>query len=209
MQTVGEILRNERVLKKLSLSQIEKVIKIREKFLILIEENKFDQFSSQTILKGFIKNYASYLGLNVSEIMAFYRRQSSDNSQITVKKNDILGQRFRITPRSFTYLSIATLLGLFFLFLIFQYFQFANAPYLNITNPPENLVVRTDEINVTGETDPDANLSINDQPVSLSSDGKFSVKVPLSLGLNALTIKSTNKFQKSTVKLRHLRLEGN
>ena len=208
MQTVGDILITKRLEKKLTLTQIEKATKIREKFLVLIEENKLNHFSSQTILKGFIRNYAAFLGLNTSEIMAFYRRQSDDNSHPVTPKVDFFRQQFRFTPKTFTIISVGGLLGLFFFFLIFQYWQFTSAPFLTINSPLENVVVKNEEVEVSGQTDPDAILSINEQPVAIDQKGNFNIKVPLSAGLNILTIKSINKFQKSSIKVRHLRLES-
>jgi len=207
MITVGEILRNKRLERKLTLSQIEKSTKIREKFLYLIENNEFDKFSSQTVLRGFIKNYATLLGLPIPEIMAFYRRQSDEKFIVLTPKESEVKSGFAITPRIFTLSSIGIALSLFFLFLIYQYWQFVSAPPLIIDRPPENTVFQTDEVEIAGKTDPDAMLTINDQPVKVSETGSFTVKIPLSAGLNTLTFKASNKYQKTTTKLRHLRLE--
>jgi hypothetical protein len=86
--------------------------------------------------------------------------------------------------------------------------QYASAPLLQITKPSENMIVKTNEIEVEGKTDPAATLTLNDQNVQTDESGKFSLKAPLSLGLNTLTFKATNKFSKTTTKVRHLRLEG-
>lgn len=208
MITVGELLKNKRLEKKLTLSQVEKTTRIRVKFLEWIENNQFDLFSSQITLKGFIKNYASYLNISDDEVMAFYRRQSEDYKIPTVAKEEISSNKFRLTPKIFTISSVCALLAMFFLFLVYQYWQYSSAPMLSISQPVDNIVVKVDEIETNGTIDPQATLTINDQLVATNEDGKFSTKIPLTPGLNTLTYKATNKFEKNTTKLRHLRLES-
>jgi cytoskeletal protein RodZ len=64
----GNILRNKREEKKLSLEQAALETNIRIQFLQAIEEDRMGAISSQAQLRGFIRLYASYLGLNPLEI---------------------------------------------------------------------------------------------------------------------------------------------
>ena len=56
MKTVGQILRETRVAKGLTLEQIEKETKIRKRFLVGIEADDFREMPSQAYAKGFVKN---------------------------------------------------------------------------------------------------------------------------------------------------------
>jgi cytoskeletal protein RodZ len=60
MKTVGQILQNRRIEKKLSIEDVEKLTKIRRKFVQAIESDSFTSIPSQTYTKGFIKNYAQF-----------------------------------------------------------------------------------------------------------------------------------------------------
>ena len=75
MLTTGEILKKARIEKGLEFDEIEKVLKIRKKFLIALEDNDWDKLPSLPYIKGFIKNYSSLLGLKPEEMVAIFRRQ--------------------------------------------------------------------------------------------------------------------------------------
>lgn len=206
MVTVGEIIREKRLEKKLTLEQVEKTTKIRTRFLDLIENNEFSRFESQPTLKGFIRNYASFLGLSIAEIMAFYRRQSETEESLLPSKPQI-GTGFRLTPQVFTALATVILLLVFAGFLVSQYLAFSGVPALMIDTPADNSVSQTSEINVTGKTDADSAISINDQQIRTGENGQFKTTVPLTAGLNKITIKAVNKFQKTNTVVRRVRLE--
>ena len=91
----------------------------------------------------------------------------------------------------------------------FSYWQFAGNPILVVSSPVNNLVMTQDSVEVVGKTDPGAKLLINNEPVSILENGSFDVKVPLSPGINTLTIVASNKFGKQTTLVRNLRLESN
>lgn len=207
MTTVGEILKNARIKKNLDLVAVEKITRIRLKFLLALENNEFEKLPPGTFAKGFIKNYAAHLGLPVDETLAFYRRQVNEE-KITVlpKKRATIG-RFSLTPQFFTISSIGALLIIFFAYLIFSYFQFAGTPSLILSSPNNNSVVKEDQIELIGKTDPEATLFINDQAVSVTENGSFDVKVPLQPGINSLTIKAVNKYKRQTTIIRNIRLE--
>jgi len=64
----GQLLRNKREEKQLSLEQAALETNIRIQFLQAIEEDRMGAISSQAQLRGFIRLYASYLGVNPLEI---------------------------------------------------------------------------------------------------------------------------------------------
>ncbi len=65
----GQLLRSKREEKKLTLEQAALETNIRIQFLQAIEEDRMGAISSQAQLRGFIRLYASYLGLNPLEIL--------------------------------------------------------------------------------------------------------------------------------------------
>lgn len=73
METVGELLRAEREKKGLSIKEIESAISIRALYINAIEEGNYSIVPGEVYLKGFIRNYANYLGLNGQEVVASYR----------------------------------------------------------------------------------------------------------------------------------------
>jgi len=79
LQTVGEILRTERLKRGLSIKNVESAISIRALYLDAIEEGNYSIIPGEVYLKGFIRNYATFLELNSQQIMKVYRESQERN----------------------------------------------------------------------------------------------------------------------------------
>jgi hypothetical protein len=64
MFELGSSLREARTRRQISIAQVEQATKIRGKYLRALEEEQFDMLPSQTYVKGFLRTYADYLGLD-------------------------------------------------------------------------------------------------------------------------------------------------
>lgn len=208
MTTVGEILHAARLHKRLTIEQAEKTTRIRGKFLDAMERNQFDKLPPGTFARGFLKNYASYLGLPVDDTLAFYRRQfSEEKAKVLPDSSSAPKKGLAITPQLITLASIGILLLFFFGYLAYSYFRFAGAPVLNVDSPKNNSVVTSEEIEVAGKTNADAAIRINDQEVTVMENGEFKTKLVLQPGLNTIKITATNRFKREATVTRNLRLE--
>jgi cytoskeleton protein RodZ len=61
---IGNSLREARYRQQLEFSEIEQATKIRARYLQALEEESFDALPAQAYVKGFLRNYAEYLGLD-------------------------------------------------------------------------------------------------------------------------------------------------
>jgi cytoskeletal protein RodZ len=73
MPELGEILRQAREAKGLSLAQVEKAIKIRSTYLQALEDGQYELLPAAVYIKGFLKNYAQFLGLDPQEVLSLYQ----------------------------------------------------------------------------------------------------------------------------------------
>jgi hypothetical protein len=64
MFEIGSSLREARTRQDLDFPQIEAATKIRGKYLRALEDESFTQLPAQTYVKGFLRTYAEYLGLD-------------------------------------------------------------------------------------------------------------------------------------------------
>src|SRR5215211_7361633 len=64
MFEIGTSLREARLRQSLDFPEIEQVTKIRAKYLRALEDEQFDVLPAQTYVKGFLRSYAEYLGLD-------------------------------------------------------------------------------------------------------------------------------------------------
>lgn len=69
-KTVGSKLKKARIKKSLSIELIAEETYIRKRFLIALEEGNFSQLPSAAQVRGFLRTYADYLGLDSNELLA-------------------------------------------------------------------------------------------------------------------------------------------
>ena len=70
MPTVAEQLRAGRDAKKLTIQQVADATKIRTDHIRALEEGNFNVFSAPVYIRGFVRNYATQLKLDVPQVMA-------------------------------------------------------------------------------------------------------------------------------------------
>jgi cytoskeleton protein RodZ len=64
MFEIGSSLREARLRQGLDFPELEQATKIRAKYLRALEDEQFDLLPAQTYVKGFLRGYAEYLGLD-------------------------------------------------------------------------------------------------------------------------------------------------
>ncbi len=203
MKTVGQILKEERAKKNLTLEEIEQATKIRKKILQSLENGDWKSLPSTTFVKGLIKNYGRYLGLDQNELIAFYRREFDEKKEVKkiVQTGKVKTGGFRLTPQLVTtsIIGVAVLLVVGYLFI--QYQSFTGPPLLEVTEPKDNTKANSSEVNLVGRTWEDSVLKVNGEEVQFSPGGTFSLPVGLNPGVNVITVTAANRFGKiSTVK---------
>jgi cytoskeleton protein RodZ len=74
---IGATLREARKRRKIDLSQVEAATRIRARYLRAIESEDWDLLPGDVYARGFIRTYASYLGLDGERLADDYRRSSA------------------------------------------------------------------------------------------------------------------------------------
>lgn len=70
MGEVGDRLRQAREAKGLTLEQVEEITRIRRRYIQALEEEDYGQLPGEVFVRGFLRNYATVLGLDAQEILA-------------------------------------------------------------------------------------------------------------------------------------------
>ena len=82
MFQIGESLREARTRRGFTAADVHKAIRIRERYLTALEEERWDMLPGEAYTKGFLRTYADYLGLNgqlyVDEYNARVARHEDD-----------------------------------------------------------------------------------------------------------------------------------
>ena len=202
MRTVGQVLKEERERKFFSLDEIEKATKIRKELLSALEEGLYQKLPPQTFVQGFIKNYGKFLGLNTEKLLAVYRREFSEGKNppkiLESFSNPLDKRKFKITPAKALGSAILILIIIFFAYLWFQYRFLVVAPFLDVQVPIDQQSVSEAAVTVSGRTDTEAKVTINNQEIQVDSSGKFSQEIKLSDNVNSIVIVATSKSGKET-----------
>jgi cytoskeletal protein RodZ len=78
---IGNTLREARVRRNLTLQQVEEDIKIRVKYVQAMENEDWDVMPGVTYVKGFLRTYSTYLGLDPDVIIDEFRSRGMVPSQ--------------------------------------------------------------------------------------------------------------------------------
>jgi hypothetical protein len=73
---VGERLRDAREIRGIDLFRAERDTKIRSKYLAALEEGDFTDLPGDVYTRGFLRNYATYLGLDADEVEEEWRNEA-------------------------------------------------------------------------------------------------------------------------------------
>jgi Helix-turn-helix domain/RodZ C-terminal domain len=139
---IGNSLREARYRQQLELTEIEQATKIRARYLRALEEESFDVLPAPTYVKGFLRTYADYLGLDgqlyVDEYNSRYGVGEEEPREPVVARRSVAQQRHRRLERRGVLLALAGIGALFAL--VIAAWKFSG----NNNNPiPPNLPTTT------------------------------------------------------------------
>lgn len=80
MGNIGDMLRKTRETKGLSLQQVEEETNMRWKYIEALEEENYDVIPGQAYVKGFLRNYSAFLGLNPEEMLEHFKAKYEKES---------------------------------------------------------------------------------------------------------------------------------
>ncbi len=114
MFEIGSTLREARVRRNLTLQQVEEDTKIRVKYVQAMENEDFDLIPSPTYVKGFLRTYSEYLGLDPRMILDEYRTRFMPHEETEpFAGSSALGRPRRPRRRSnLAFIAVAALLVL-------------------------------------------------------------------------------------------------
>ncbi len=206
MKTVGEYLKQARVKKRFSQEKIAEETKIKEEFISSIEREDWEALPEFPVVVGFVKGIVKVLKINERQAVALLRRDYPPKVLPVNPKPDV-SRTFTWTPR-LTFVAGIVVIALIVLgYLGFQYSSFINPPKLVIYRPHEEEVIKERKLMVIGETDPDATLKVNNQPVLIEEDGRFEVEIEIFEGTEEIIIKSVSRSGKETIVQRKIKPE--
>lgn len=211
MKTVGEILKESREKKGLSLLEIERATKIKERALSYLEKNEFAKIAEGTIVKGFIKNYAEYLGLPSSGVLAIFRRDFIEDKKGQIIPRGVYeplnNPKIAWTPKATVIVSLIVLFLAIGFYFFFQFLGFFGSPFLTVSKPQPGERVKIDKIKIVGKTNTDNLVLVNNEMALVTNDGSFEKNVSLLNGENRIQIEAISRRGKKVTEIREVFFE--
>ena len=199
--SLPERLYSARERKGVDLYRAERDTKIRARYLGALERGDYKELPGAVYTKGFLRNYALYLGLDPDEVLDHWRRErgeSRDAAPVIAVPRPITAPRPGLTfSPSIIVLAFLTVFVLAFgAYLALQVMRFAKPPSIAVTDPA-SAVIDVDDATTTytlrGTTLAGATVSIatpgrDPQQVSAGPDGDWTADVELRRGRNQFDV---------------------
>lgn len=195
MNTIGQILKDARTRKGVTLKSLEKETKIKKEFILRIENNDWQNLPDFPVVSGFVKNISESLGVSVDNANAVLRRDYPPKKMAISPKPDI-DNKFKWTPRITFFAGISMLVILVLSYLVFEYFRFMKPPDINIDEPKENQLLTDTKVLVKGSTTTDSILTVNNQPVILDQNGGFETSIEINKDTKEIVFKVVSRSGK-------------
>lgn len=193
-----------------NLDEISDVLKINKAYLKGLEDGNWDIFPAEVYIKGFLKNYAKYLGIDEDRALRTYRRERYVDEEVKVMDHgqkdvrDLNFRSFKLTKTSVTVFTALVSLVVIILFFTYQVFVVQQKPPLEITEPlsaqantGEDIKYDTtdDKITIEGKIGVGDTLFLNGEQVFTLGLSQFQIAdLKLESGENKLELESKNQF---------------
>ncbi|HUQ42238.1 MAG TPA: RodZ domain-containing protein [Candidatus Limnocylindrales bacterium] len=198
MAPLGESLRAQREKRGITLDQASVDTRIREKFLKALEDDDLRSLLGAVYTKGFLRNYAEYLGLNPDELVVRFHQDRGMPSEPNRKYEAFkpIGRRSLVfTPAVFIPVAVLATIVLFVGYLYYQFTSFAVAPALDVTDPATDAIAQDAAYVVKGHTVATGRVTIRVFPGPLTladihpaADGSFTAPLTLTAGPNHIEV---------------------
>jgi hypothetical protein len=199
---VGETLQAARERKGVDLYRAERDTKIRLRYLSALEDSDYDELPAPVYVKGFLRNYAIYLGLDPDEVLDRWHdemEQMRTATRVAVAPPPMPivepgGRRVTITPGMFVAGLIVMVIVAFFGYVAIQFLRFAEETPVALTYPANVFSeIEADSIVVEGTTSAQALITIRGSGDALynataDENGDWSKELILARGRNDFTL---------------------
>ena len=193
--------------KGVDLYRAERDTKIRARYLAALERGEYRELPGAVYTKGFLRNYALYLGLDPDEILQQWRQERGDGASLSepaiVVPRPLSAPRhgFTFSVGTFVAAIMTVLVVLFVGYLALQFLRFTKPPEVALTDPATLVSTVADtatRYTLQGTSAPGALVSIEvagrGQPlrVTVGQTGVWSADVELRRGRNQFSISATD-----------------
>lgn len=205
--SVGEILQDARERKGVDLHRAERDTKIRAKHLAALESGDYTELPGTVYARGFLRNYATYLGLDSEEVLADWRVEQEAVAPLVREPIAMPPQpitepmgHLRFTRQVFIRALLVLVVIGFLGYVGFQLVRFTHPPTITLdASPVQTLSMDATDYNLSGKVDlPAAVVSVTGtagfaQTTDADANGRWAMVLPVSKGQNDFAVSARDK----------------
>jgi cytoskeletal protein RodZ len=201
---VGERLREARDIRGVDLYRVERDTKIRSKYLAALESGEFTDLPGDVYARGFLRNYATYLGLDADEIEGEWRGEAGEAVQIrpTITGPQPITMRRRIVfQQSHVYIAMVAIIVLvvasFFGYQLTRYLSYPTLSMEHAGSTPVYVDIGATTYVLKGTATPGTTVLISQngqepKEVLVDDAGQWTWQAVLQPGRNQFDVTATN-----------------
>ena len=192
--------------KGVDLVRAERDTKIRVRYLSALESGDYRDLPGAVYTKGFLRNYAIYLGLDPEDVLRQWRRERGEATApepaiVPPRPLDEPARPLNFSPSVVVAALLTAGVVLFFVYLGAQLLRYSRPPDLTVTNPAQAVIdvdESTTSYRLAGTSTAGATISIltpgQEEPyrTTAQSNGDWSIQVDLRRGQNRFEISAVN-----------------
>ncbi len=198
-QTIGEQLKKARQGQGIPLKEISKILGIKEKYLLAIEDGLYSELPGDIYALEFIKKYALFLKIDPRKAGRFYSEEKKNNSPCDYGFSARLGPNYFLNKdKKFSVMFFALVFFLSSMYALFSFRHFFYTPYLSVEPISDYIETYSSSIDIYGMAEPSSAVFINSERINISDDGYFLLSYDLPKGTNLIQISSKGRFGKTT-----------
>ncbi len=207
--SIGKKLKSVREGKKINLEEVSSNLKIGQQFLEAIEVGNYEMIPGEVYLRGFVKNYSEYLGLDSTRALKVLKREREYARKIkqslrVKKEKQLPDTNLKFTPGKLFWFIFVLVLAIFGILMLIRAFVAIQRPKLFLTFPMEaeasytqtyKIDTSSEKIKLKGEINAGNGLYLNDKVIETFGLGEFETPdIELREGENNFEIKTRNQF---------------
>lgn len=208
--SIGNYVKKIREKQGLELAEVAEAIKVNLKYLAAIENGHYQNLPKGIYSKIFFKKYIAFLGIKHKNIVNdFVKEQNrNQNFESNIFFNKVINWRNLLSlPKVIRNLLVFLVISVCFVYLFWYFKNVFSPPGLEVHSPVENQIIKEFSLDVSGRTESESEVKINDQLILIDKEGGFSERIHLKSGVNIITVSSKKKHSQNNVIVRQVLVE--
>lgn len=190
-------LKKKRALLKISLADAAKELNISQRHLEAVEDCRLNDLPSGIYGRKIVKEYSAMLGLKDFPVEEMFANADCNRGKDMFSRKTISNSAI-VIPQVFKNFAVLGAIIICFFYLLNRFENVVKPPILQVTYPAENLIIDERDLDVSGYSESEAEITINGDQVLCDSEGNFNQQVNLRDGLNTIVIKAKKKYGSET-----------